>query len=170
MRKCTLTCQFKFTRSLSRVDARQTRMMLHHRNISRSLLQIFRTRWRDFWKTIYWCSERQVACCTSCRSPVFTPFCQSTSKANFACLLIMRTWSQVIIAHEHASVSGKGEGGTTKRTHLQLLLMTCAVREMNRVRNNRDNDTSRKIEPGNVAQDFAAGYPSRLRRKVDNLA
>lgn len=59
-----------------------------------------------------------------------------------------------------------------QRTHLQLLLMTCAVKEMNRVRNNSDDDdTSRKIEPpGDVAQDFAAGCPSRLRRKVDNLA
>lgn len=69
------------------------------------LLQTSLKRWRGCWRTTFLCSGRPAACCTSYRSPASTPSCQSTLRANFACQLIMRTWSQVIFTNRHARTS-----------------------------------------------------------------
>jgi len=106
----------------------------------------------------FWCSELQVVCYTSCRLLVSTPSCQNISRVNFAYRLIMQTWSQVIIANEHAS-------GTRGNVSPIILLMTCIPWEMNRVQSNSDDVVPersgvrrRKISPPDVRRDYDAKW------------
>lgn len=122
-------------------------------------LQIFRMQWRDSWRTTYWCSELRAACSTSCQLLVFIPFCLSTSRANFVYRLIMQTWFQVIIVNEHANKVWKPR---------IVLVISNDKRREGWVLGTGYEHHSRKIDRA-TSQNFATGYPPRLRCKVDNL-